>query len=75
MTSFGLFAPAGTPRDIVARVNRELLRALAANDVREKLKAQGVDPVGSSPEELVKHQKQETAKWGKVIREQGIKFE
>lgn len=75
VTSFGLFAPAGTPRDIVTKVNRELIRALATNDVKEKLKAQGVDPVGSSPEELVDHQKRESAKWGKVIREQGIKFE
>jgi len=75
VTSFGMFAPAGTSRDIVAKVNREVVRALAANDVKEKLKAQGVDPVGSPPEELVAHQKQETAKWGKVIREQGIKFE
>jgi tripartite-type tricarboxylate transporter receptor subunit TctC len=75
VTSFGMFAPAGTSRDIVVKVNRELGRALAANDVKEKLKAQGVDPVGGSPEELVTHQKQETAKWGKVIREQGIKFE
>lgn len=75
VTSFGLFAPAGTARDVIAKVNREVVRALAAPDVAEKLKAQGVDPVGSSPEELVAHQKQETAKWGKVIREQGIKFE
>ena len=75
VTSFGLFAPAGTSRDIVAKVNREVVRAVAANDVKEKLKAQGVDPVGSSPDSLVTHQKQEIAKWGKVIREQGIKFE
>ena len=75
VTSFGLFAPAGTARDVIAKVNREVVRALAAPDVAEKLKAQGVDPVGSSPEELGAHQKQETAKWGKVIREQGIKFE
>lgn len=75
VTSFGLFAPGGTARDILAKVNRELTRALATNDVKEKLKAQGVDPVGSTPEELTAHQKQETAKWGKVIREQGIKFE
>jgi tripartite-type tricarboxylate transporter receptor subunit TctC len=75
VTSFGLFAPAGTARDVVTKVNREVVRAVAANDVKEKLKAQGVDPVGSAPEELVSHQKQETAKWGKVIREQGIKFE
>jgi tripartite-type tricarboxylate transporter receptor subunit TctC len=75
VTSFGLFAPAGTSRDIVAKVNREVVRAVGANDVKEKLKAQGVDAVGSSPEVLITHQKQETAKWGKVIREQGIKFE
>ena len=75
VTSFGLFAPAGTPRDILSKVNREVVRAVAAADVKEKLKAQGVDAVGSTPEELVSHQKQETAKWGKVIREQGIKFE
>ena len=75
VTSFGLFAPAGTSRDILGKVNREIVRAVAAADVKEKLKAQGVDPVGSTPEELVNHQKQETAKWGKVIREQGIRFE
>ena len=75
VTSFGLFAPAGTARDIIARVNREVVKAVAAADVKEKLQAQGVDPVGSGPEALVAHQQQETAKWGKVIREQGIKFE
>jgi tripartite-type tricarboxylate transporter receptor subunit TctC len=75
VTSFAVFAPAGTAPDIVTRVNREAARALAAADVKEKLRVQGIDPVGSTPEELVAHQKQETAKWGKVIREQGIKFE
>lgn len=75
VTSFGMFAPAGVARDIIGRVNREVVRALGTNDVKDKLKAQGVDAVGSTPEELVNHQKQETAKWGKVIREQGIKFE
>jgi tripartite-type tricarboxylate transporter receptor subunit TctC len=75
VTSFGMFAPAGTARDIVAKINREVVRALGVNEVKDKLKAQGVDPVGSSPEALVAHQKQETAKWGRVIREQGIRFE
>jgi tripartite-type tricarboxylate transporter receptor subunit TctC len=75
VTSFGMFAPAGTSQDIIARVNREVGKAVAAADVKEKLRAQGIDPAGTSPEELVAHQKQETAKWGKVIREQGIKFE
>jgi tripartite-type tricarboxylate transporter receptor subunit TctC len=74
-TSFAMFAPAGTSKEVVARVNREVVKALGTPDVREKLRAQGIDPVGSSPDELIAHQKQETAKWGKVIREQGIKFE
>ncbi|HEX2830784.1 MAG TPA: tripartite tricarboxylate transporter substrate binding protein [Burkholderiales bacterium] len=75
VTSFAMFAPAATPRDPIARVHRELVKALGAADIREKLRLQGIDPVGSAPEELVAHQKQETAKWGKVIREQHIKFE
>jgi tripartite-type tricarboxylate transporter receptor subunit TctC len=75
VTSFGMFAPAGASPDIVTRVNREVVKAVAAVDVKDKLRAQGIDPAGTAPEELVSHQKQETAKWGKVIREQGIKFE
>jgi tripartite-type tricarboxylate transporter receptor subunit TctC len=70
-----MFAPAGTGTEVVTRVNREVTKALAAADVKDKLRAQGIDPAGTTPEELVAHQKQETAKWGKVIREQGIKFE
>ena len=75
ITSFAMFAPAGTSGEIVTRVNREATKALAAADVKDKLRAQGIDPAGTTPEELVAHQKQETAKWGKVIREQGIRFE
>jgi tripartite-type tricarboxylate transporter receptor subunit TctC len=75
VTSFAVFAPAGTSKEVVARVQRELVKAVGTADVKEKLRAQGIDPVGSGPEELIAHQKAETAKWGKVIREQGIKFE
>jgi tripartite-type tricarboxylate transporter receptor subunit TctC len=75
VTSFAMFAPAGTSKEVVARVQRELVKAVNTSDVKEKLRAQGIDPVGSGPEELITHQKAETAKWGKVIREQGIKFE
>jgi tripartite-type tricarboxylate transporter receptor subunit TctC len=74
-TTFAMFAPAGTAPEIVARVNREVARALASTDVRDKLRAQGIDPLGTPPEDLVAHQKTETAKWGKVIREQAIRFE
>ena len=75
VTSFAVFAPSGTPKDVIGRVQRELVKALGTSDVKEKLRAQGIDPVGSGPEELVAHEKAETAKWGKVIREQNIKFE
>jgi tripartite-type tricarboxylate transporter receptor subunit TctC len=75
VTSFAIFAPAGTSKEITTRVQREVVKALATPDVKEKLRAQGIDPVGTGPDELVAHQKAETAKWGKVIREQGIKFE
>src|SRR5690349_29678 len=75
VTSFAIFAPAGTSKEIATRVQREVVKALATPDVKEKLRAQGIDPVGTGPDELVAHEKAEAAKWGKVIREQGIKFE
>ena len=75
LTSFAMFAPAGTSKEITGRVQRELVKALATSDVKDKLRAQGIDPVGGGPEDLLAHQKQEIAKWGKVIREQNIKFE
>ena len=74
-TTFAAFAPAGTPREIVAKLNKELIRALAAADVKEKLFNQGIETVGSSAEEFVAYNKAESAKWGKVIRERGIKIE
>ncbi len=74
-TSFAAFLPAGASRDIVTRLNREFVRALAAADVKEKLFNQGIETVGGSPDEFVAYNKIESAKWGKVIREQGIKIE
>lgn len=74
-TSFAAFLPAGAPRDIVTKLNRELVRALAAADVKEKLFNQGIETVGGTPDEFVAYNKIESAKWGKVIREQGIKIE
>jgi len=75
VTSYGMFAPAATPKDIIARLNRELAKVLGTAEVRAQLARQGVEPVGGTPEDLARHQQQETAKWGKFIRERGIKFE
>ena len=74
-TSFAAFAPAGTSREVIAKLNKEISRALTAPDVKEKLFNQGIETVGGTPEEFVAYNKAESAKWGKVIREQGIKIE
>ncbi|HEV7820053.1 MAG TPA: tripartite tricarboxylate transporter substrate binding protein [Burkholderiales bacterium] len=74
-TTFAAFAPAGTSREIVAKLNKDITRALNAPDVKEKLFNQGIETVGGTPEEFVAYNKAESAKWGKVIREQGIKIE
>ena len=70
---FALFAPAGTPRDVVARLNAEMQRVYKLADVQEKLKTLGLDPILSSPEDLVKYQASEIAKWAKVVKESGAK--
>ena len=71
----GLFAPAKTPTDIVARLHQATVKALALSDVREKLAAQGAEAVGQSPEEFRAYIRNEIDKWGRVIRESGAKVE
>ncbi|HYC65239.1 MAG TPA: tripartite tricarboxylate transporter substrate binding protein [Reyranellaceae bacterium] len=75
MTAFGMWAPAGTPGAIVERVAREIDKALATEDVKKVLGVQGVEPVGGPPSRLAEFQKADTAKWGRIIKERGIKFE
>lgn len=69
------FAPAGTPRDIVMKLNAEINRIQAMNDVRERLLAQGLYALSGSPEDLGARTRSDSAKWGKVIREIGFKAE
>jgi tripartite-type tricarboxylate transporter receptor subunit TctC len=66
-------APAGTPREIVARLNQTLVTTLAAPDLRNQLLNQGAQPVGSSAEELRKFMQTETEKWGRVIQSSGAR--
>ncbi|MBL8524669.1 MAG: tripartite tricarboxylate transporter substrate binding protein [Betaproteobacteria bacterium] len=68
----GIFAPAGTPKDIVTRLNAELVKIIAMPDVRERLDTLGVDPVANSPEEFSAFQKAELAKWAKVVKDAKI---
>ena len=69
----GVFAPAGTPKAIITRLNAELVKIIAMPDIRERLDSLGVDPVANSPEEFAAFQKAEIAKWAKVIKDAGIK--
>lgn len=71
----GVLAPAATPRSIVQRLNTEVVKALADPDVKERFVAQGYETVGSSPEQFGKWIRDESAKWGKLIRAQRITAE
>ena len=72
---FGLFVPANTPKPIVARLHDEMERILQAPDMREKLRALGIEPVGGSPEHFAAFIQSESAKWGRVVRESGAKID
>ena len=72
---FGLVAPAGTPREVVQKLNAESLRILAMPDVRERFRAQGVEPQGSTPEQFAQHIRLQMAKWSKVVHDAGVKAE
>ncbi|MHC2462479.1 Bug family tripartite tricarboxylate transporter substrate binding protein [Bradyrhizobium embrapense] len=70
---FAFVVPAGTPKDIVALLNREIIRAVAQPDIKEKVAALGFTVVGTSPEDSATLFHAEGARWSKVIREAGIK--
>ncbi len=72
---FGVLAPAGTPREIVARLHGEIVRTLQSADVRDRLAGDGADPVGSTPEQFATFLRAETAKWAQVVKSAGIKPE
>ena len=74
-TWFAVFAPAGTPRDVVTKVHGEMVRIFNLPDVRQRLQTLGLDPVLSSPDELARYQAAEIAKWAKVVRESGARAE
>jgi tripartite-type tricarboxylate transporter receptor subunit TctC len=72
---YNMFAPAKTPRPIVNRINGEINRMLQLPDVRERFRALGVSPLSGTPEDLGKLLKSEIVRYGKLIKETGIKIE
>jgi tripartite-type tricarboxylate transporter receptor subunit TctC len=74
-TWFGFFAPTGTPRDIVSRLNTELGKIDATADMKARLLDQGADPVTMTPEQMRAFVKNELAKWARVVKSVGIKLD
>jgi len=72
-TWYGVLAPAGTPRNVVTRLNAELGKIMHSPELKEKLAATGTEPLTSTPEEFADYIKREIAKWGEVVRKAGVK--
>jgi tripartite-type tricarboxylate transporter receptor subunit TctC len=72
---YGIVAPAGTPRAIVERLNRELRLALASDDVRARLATAGAEPLASTPEEYAADIDREETKWSRIVKQAGVKAE
>ncbi len=67
-----MFAPAGTPKEIIAKVNAETSKMLADPAVRARIKKEGADPIGSSPKQFDKRIRAEVEKWAKVVKSAGL---
>ncbi len=72
---YGLLAPAGTPSDIIEKLNEEVLNILRMNDAKEMFAAQGIEIIGSSPAEFAAYIKSELAKWAVVVKKSGTKVD
>ncbi len=72
-TWYGVWAPAGTPKDIVNKVAAEMAKVLQQPAVRERLAALGAEPAGNTPEEFAAYCQSELAKWSRIVRQSGAK--
>jgi len=72
---YGLAAPAGTPRPIIERLNKELRTILAADEMKKRLIAEGSDPAPSTPEEYAANIQREESKWAALVQKLGLKIE
>jgi tripartite-type tricarboxylate transporter receptor subunit TctC len=72
---YGVLAPAATPADIIARLNREFLAALKNTELRQRLMTEAFEPIGTTPEYLGDYMKSEIARWAKLVRATGTKID
>ena len=70
--SVGVLAPAATPRDIIAKLNAEIVRILGLPEIRERLLGLGAEPVANSPEQFAAFLKEDIARWAKVVKDAKI---
>ena len=71
----GACAPGGTPKLIVDRLYNEIAKVLKVPDIRERLLRDGIEPIGSTPEQFMEHTKKEAVKWGKVVKDSGARVD
>jgi tripartite-type tricarboxylate transporter receptor subunit TctC len=72
---YALVAPAGTPRPIIERLNRETVAILNNPEYKKMLADQAIDPIGSTPEELGQYTRREVDKWAKVVKDTGARID
>jgi tripartite-type tricarboxylate transporter receptor subunit TctC len=72
---FGLFAPAGTPRAIVDKIQSDVAKALSAPEVRERLVSQGAEPGGNTPDQFAAFIRTEVDKWARVVKVSNAKVD
>ena len=70
---YGIFAPAGVPKALVAKLNADLVKTLNLPDVKERMAQQGADPAPTTPEQFAAFQKSEVAKWAQVVKTSGAR--
>jgi tripartite-type tricarboxylate transporter receptor subunit TctC len=68
-----MFAPAGTPREVVERLQREVVASLNSPDLRERFQTLGAEPVGNTPAEFVERIRRDAARWSEVIKAANVK--
>lgn len=72
---YGIFAPRGTPKEIVSKLNAEIVKILNMPDVKESLAVQGAEPVSGTPEQFAAYIKEETEKWAKIVKYSGARLD
>jgi tripartite-type tricarboxylate transporter receptor subunit TctC len=72
---YGLLAPAGTPRSVISKLNSEVTKVLESPEVRERLQAQGAEPMPGTPAAFASFMQEEMAKWAPVVKQAGVKLD